>query len=251
MSSPGRTIAVIQARMSSTRLPGKVLLDLDGSPVVDHVVRRVGRARLVDEVWVATSTAPDDDILTDNLSSLGTPVVRGSLDDVLSRYALSSERSNADVVVRITADCPLIDPAVIDGVIRSYREAPSVDYCSNTLVRTYPIGMDTEVFSRAALDRAALEATTQQEREHVTPYIYQHPESFRLRNVEAPPDSRRPGYRLAIDEAADLQVVVEVLARVGGNAALEEICALLDEDPELAEANRAVEHRHVWRPEVW
>ena len=159
-SRVSRTVIIAQARMSSTRLPGKTFMDLGGKPVVDRVVERVARARLADDVWIATTTDSSDDVLAEHLDSLGTPCLRGSLDDVLSRYAAAAETSRADTIVRITCDCPLIDPSVIDAVIAAFRDAPEVDYCSNALMRTYPIGMDTEVLSRASLERAARRGDT-------------------------------------------------------------------------------------------
>jgi len=203
----GRTVIIAQARMSSTRLPGKTLMDLGGRPVIDHVIERARASRLADDVWVATTVDAADDVLVAHLAELEVPHVRDSLNDVLARYVEAAEQSRADTVVRITCDCPLIDPEVIDEVIAAYRKQPPVGYCSNTLHRSYPIGMDTEVFSRHALERAHVEATQPLEREHVTPYLYQHPELFRLRNVEAPDWARRPDLRLTVDEMADLEML--------------------------------------------
>ncbi len=246
-----RTVVVAQARMSSTRLPGKVLMDLAGRPVIDHVVDRCRRAELADEVWVATTTDPSDDVLAEHLRELDVPFVRGSLDDVLSRYVLASERAEAHTVVRVTCDCPLIDPEVIDRVIEAFNEVPEVDYCSNVLVRTYPIGMDTEVFSRAALERAAVAAVAAHEREHVTPYIYQHPDGFRLRNVEAPPWANRPELRLTVDEMADLEMMRALVGCARRTSSLQDVMGVLDANPAIALMNATVDHRHVERPASW
>ncbi|MDO8881030.1 MAG: glycosyltransferase family protein [Coriobacteriia bacterium] len=246
-----RTVIIAQARMSSTRLPGKTLMDLGGAPVLDRVVARARRARLADDVWLAITTDPSDDVLEEHARSLGVPYVRGSLEDVLARYAQAAEASAADVVVRITCDCPLIDPEVIDTVIREFDDTPGIDYCSNTLVRTYPIGMDTEVFSRAVLEKSHGRATQPHEREHVTPYLYQHPERFRLENVTAPEWARWPELRLTLDEAADLELLQAVVGRVGPDAGLRQVLDALRADPALAQVNAEVEHRHVEKPVEW
>jgi len=246
-----RTVIIAQARMSSTRLPGKTLMDLGGRPVVDHVVERARLARRADDVWIATTTDSTDDVLDAHLDQLGVPRIRGSLDDVLARYFQAAEASHADTIVRITCDCPLIDPDVIDAVIARFRQDPPVDYCSNGLRRTYPIGMDAEVFSREALERAHAEATQQHEREHVTPYIYQHPESFRLRNVNAPPWAVWPELRLTLDDARDLVLLQKVVEELPAGAGLEEIVGLLKANPDLAKLNADVRHRHVQKPAAW
>lgn len=239
-----RTVIVAQARMSSTRLPGKVLMDLAGRPVVDHVIERCRRARLADDVWVATTTDPTDDVLVEHMGALGVPFVRGSLEDVLARYVLAAEHSKADVLVRVTCDCPLIDPAIIDRVIEAFREQPEVDYCSNVLVRSFPIGMDTEVFSLAALLRADREASPGLEREHVTPYIYRRPETFRLRNVEAPQWANRPELRLTVDEMDDLEMM-RALLELTPAPSLANVLQVLDAHASLADLNSRVRHRYI------
>jgi spore coat polysaccharide biosynthesis protein SpsF (cytidylyltransferase family) len=251
VSGANRTVVIAQARMSSTRLPAKVMADLGGKPVVDRVIERTRRAERVDDVWIATTTDPTDDVLADHLRSLDVPFVRGSLDDVLARYLMATEAAEADTVVRVTCDCPLTDPETIDAMIEAYFEPPAVDYCSNTLVRTYPLGMDTEVFSRAALESAAAEATRQLEREHVTPFLYQHPERFSLRNVQAPKWAVWPELRLTVDESADLWLAREVFAELGGDADLASIISLLRSRPDLVAINSEIGHRHVEKPASW
>lgn len=247
----GRTVIVAQARMSSSRLPGKTLMELNGVPVVDRVIERASQARLADDVVVATTTAPSDDVLAKHLESLGVSFVRGSLDDVLARYVLAAETFGAETVVRVTCDCPLIDPAEIDRVISAYREKPPVDYCSNNLVRSFPIGMDTEVFSLAALKRADSDARRQHEREHVTPYLYQHPELFGLRNVEAPEWARFPELRLTLDEPADFEMLRALVELVPRDASLRDILQAIRLHPEVEALNRDVRHRHIDKPTSW
>ena len=243
-----RTVIIAQARMSSTRLPGKTLMDLGGKPVIDHVLERARRTRLADDVWVATTTDPRDDVLVEHVRSLGVPYVRGSLDDVLSRYTDAATAARAVTVVRITCDCPLIDPEVIDATISAFRELPAVDYCSNCLRRTYPMGMDTEVLSGSALKRASKEATAPYEREHVTPYIYQHPDRFLLRNARAPEWATWPELRLTLDEEADLEALRRIVAELGHDASTHVVLDLMRSRPDLVALNADVLHRHVEKP---
>jgi spore coat polysaccharide biosynthesis protein SpsF len=198
-------VAIIQARSGSTRLPGKVLMDIAGYPMVSRVVQRSRQARLLTEVVLATSTEERDEPLARLAAQLDVPCFRGSEGDVLSRFFGATQAFNADLVVRLTADCPLLDGAVIDQVVRVFQESEGMDYVSNTLERTYPRGLDTEVFTRDALARAHREAKLPYEREHVTPYIYNHPELFSLRNVTHIPDLS--AYRMTVDEAIDLEAV--------------------------------------------
>jgi spore coat polysaccharide biosynthesis protein SpsF len=237
--------------MSSARLPGKTLVDLAGLPVIDHVVARARRVTLCDDFVVATSTDDTDDVLEDHLDALGVRCVRGSLDDVLSRYALAAERAEADVIVRITCDCPLIDPVIVDEVIASYHEPPRIDYCCNTLTRTYPIGMDTEVFSREALEYACQEAMLPRQREHVAPYLYENVDRFRLRNVEAQEWGRWPDLRLTVDEPCDLEFMEALISQLGPDAPLRTIVDLLRSNPDIVAINAGVTHRHIDKPSVW
>jgi spore coat polysaccharide biosynthesis protein SpsF len=160
---------------------------------------------MLTKVVLATSTEQRDEPLATLAARLGVPCFRGSEGDVLNRFVGAAQAFNADVVVRLTADCPLLDGAVIDQVVRVFQESKGIDYVSNTLERTYPRGLDTEVFARDALVRAHLEAKLPHEREHVTPYIYKHPELFSLRNVTHASDLS--AYSLTVDEAANLEVV--------------------------------------------
>jgi len=207
-----RVVAVVQARMGSTRLPGKTLLRLAGATVLEHVVNRARSARRVDRVVVATSTNAEDDAIVQECARLRTHVERGSALDVLDCYAMATERSGAEVVVRITADCPLLDPAVVDSVVEALLAAPRCDYASNTLERTFPQGLDAEAVSASAMAIAACEARDPYEREHVTPYIYNRPDRFSLRNVRAAADGS--DLRWTLDTPADYEYLQAVFARV-------------------------------------
>lgn len=246
-----RIVLISQARMESTRLPGKILRDLAGEPMLKRVWQRLTRSELADAVVLAIPDTPANDALEKECLKWGASVFRGPLDDVLARYARAAEAYSAEVVVRVTSDCPFCDPGTIDSVVRLLRSDDSLDYASNNLRRTWPLGLDVEALWVDVLNRADHEAVERHEREHVTPYVYQHPDAFRLANLEAPEWGRRP-YRLTIDEPADLdmaRVVYSELNPVESNAA--EILAFLDAHPEVAAMNADVQNRNVWRPESW
>lgn len=206
------TIAVIQARSGSTRLPGKIFADIEGMPMLERVVHRARLASTLHAVAVATTILPEDDRVARLCRDMDVACTRGSVNDVLSRYAEAAQQLGADVIVRITSDCPLIDPSVIDRVVRAFR-ARALDYASNTLVPTYPDGLDTEVFSVGALNLACREAALGSEREHVTPFIKTRPNRFRLVNVTN--DEDMSALRWTVDEPADLDFATRAYRLMG------------------------------------
>jgi glutamate-1-semialdehyde aminotransferase/spore coat polysaccharide biosynthesis protein SpsF (cytidylyltransferase family) len=219
--------------MGSSRLPGKTIADVAGRPLLLHVVERVQRARRVDKVVVATTDQAADDPIATLCQQGGIQYFRGCEDDVLDRFYRTAQASTADVVVRITADCPLIDPAVIDKVVTRFQLG-DCDYVSNTLRYTYPDGLDTEAFSFAALERAWREAKKPSEREHVTPYL--RTEKFRVANVESESPTRLGKYRWTVDHFADLEFVRRIYEAFSGKKhfGYQDIFQLLRERPELA-----------------
>lgn len=231
-----KTRAIIQARMGSTRLPGKVMRLLCGATVLAHVVRRVQACRLVDEVVVATSNLPGDDIVAEEAQRAGVSVVRDSEEDVLARVYEAAR--GADVIVRVTADCPLFDPKILEQMLERFYVLQSgrrVDYLSNTLIRTFPVGLDAEVMTIEALERAHREATDPYEREHVTPYIYRHPERFVLEPFVGDPDLS--AHRWTLDTEEDytfLRQVFEALCEAEYPFGLKQVLALLKARPHLA-----------------
>jgi len=234
-----RIVAIIQARMRSTRLPGKVLKDLEGKTVLARVLARTRRASTIGELVVATSDGRADDVIVAECQRSQAKVFRGDEDDVLDRYYRAAQSFQADVVVRITSDCPLIDPEVVDKTVQKFLHA-SPDYASNTLERTYPRGLDTEVVSMAALECAWREAAEPYQRAHVMPYVYQHPERFKLLAVKGENDYS--DLRWTLDTEEDLQFLRAVYARFGGrdDFGWGEVLSLLEREPGLVEINRHV-----------
>ena len=232
--------AIIQARMSSRRLPGKVLKPILGVPMLGRQIERVRRSRRLDEIVVATSTQESDQDLVDFCQSIGVRCIRGSLDDVLERYRLAAQSVDARVIVRLTGDCPLSDPDTIDALIHKYAEG-GFDYVSNTLKPTFPDGLDTEVFSRQALETAFHNATLPSEREHVTPYLKKSDDiaKFNLEN-----DSDLSALRWTVDEPADFDLVhkiFEALYPEVPDFAMTDILALLAQHPEWVNLNQNIE----------
>jgi spore coat polysaccharide biosynthesis protein SpsF len=234
-----KIVAIIQARMGSTRVPGKVLMDLCGETVLARVVSRLRRARLINEILVATTDRPADDVIVAECRKHSVPVARGDQDDVLDRYYRAAQLGNADTVVRITSDCPLIDPEITDRTISEFLRA-GVDYASNGLQRTYPRGLDTEAITVEALTKAWRHAGKTYEREHVTPYIYEHPEEFRILSVTA--DADYSEQRWTLDTPEDLEFIRAVYSKMNGNSAFSwrAVLELLSKNPELTQINRSV-----------
>jgi spore coat polysaccharide biosynthesis protein SpsF len=229
----------VQARTGSTRLPGKVLAQVCGKTLLEHQMERMLRARSLAEVVVATSTMPADDAVERVARGRGWAVWRGPEQDVLARYAGAAAAFAADPVVRMTMDCPLIDPTVIDRVVGTHLGG-TWDLVANNLEPTFPHGLDLEVISLSALEIAHREAATPFEREHVSPFIRDHPERFCLGNVRSPRDLHH--LRWTVDYPEDLdfvRVVYEALYRDGGFFTTEDVLALLDRRPEIAAINAA------------
>jgi spore coat polysaccharide biosynthesis protein SpsF (cytidylyltransferase family) len=207
-------VAVVQARLGSARLPGKVLAEIAGRSVLAHVLSRAKRIPRVNTVILAIPEGTADDPLAAAAAAEGVTVVRGSSHDVLDRYHTAAAAADADVIVRVTADCPLLDPSVSGDVVERFLQG-DVDYVSNVDPPTFPDGYDTEVIARSALQRAWREATDPFEREHVTPYIRRRPDEFRLANVRALTD--RSNWRLTLDTEDDLRRLRRVFALAGGS----------------------------------
>lgn len=239
-----KVVAIIQARMGSTRLPGKVMKDLGGATVLARVVNRTRRAKLLDEVVVATSTGSGDDVIVDECRRLNAPYFRGSELDVLDRYYQCARHFQADAVVRITSDCPLIDPELIDSTVRRFLE-DKPDYATNALPPTFPRGLDVEVFSAGALSRAWQEAGQPFERAHVTPYLYEQEGRFRVASLTAGCDHSH--CRWTLDTADDLEFIRAVYEHFENREDInwQEVLAFLGGEPELASLNAHVRQKTV------
>lgn len=236
-----RVNAVIQARVGSTRLPGKALADLGGRPVLEWVVRAARAAGQVDEVIVATSTLPDDDMVADLADSLGVAVVRGSEDDVLSRFVAALDAHPADALVRLTADCPLLDPTLIDAIAGAWAAAPTHDYVSTVLVRSLPRGMDVELVTAQAL-RAVDRMATGHDRVHVTSGVYADPAAYRLLGVCVTPPA--DDLRVTLDTAADLVLLRALVALLpDAPPAWRDVVSILRARPDLVAINAGVEQK--------
>jgi spore coat polysaccharide biosynthesis protein SpsF (cytidylyltransferase family) len=232
--------------MGSTRLPGKVLADLGGAPLLARMIERLRAARTLAAIVVATTDRPGDEPVRALAAGLGVGCFAGPEDDVLARYAGAAARFAADPVVRLTADCPLIDPALVDLCVTAFLETPECDYAS--LGGEFPDGLDTEVIAAGALARADVEARLPSEREHVTPYIWTRPERFHCVEVVFP--RRLGGRRWTVDEPRDLELVRAVYARLHRSGAAfgwSEIEALLGREPALAALNAGIERNAGYR----
>ncbi len=230
-----KTVAIIQARMSSSRLPGKIFQDIAGKPMLSRVVERAEAADVFDEIVIATSVDPSDDVVETFCSSEGHTFFRGSLNDVLERYAQAAAAVHADVIVRLTGDCPLLDPIVIRTIVKTF-EPEKYDYVSNVIRRTYPKGLDTEVFSRNTLIMTHENARLPEEREHVTKYIHAHPELFRIHDVTQERDLSL--FRWTVDVPEDLAFVRAVYDALGNRIfGQEEILTLLEKRPDIQNIN--------------
>jgi spore coat polysaccharide biosynthesis protein SpsF len=241
--TPVRVNVVIQARLSSTRLPGKILRSLGERSVLNWVIRAAKHVPAFDEVIVATSEAEDDDLVANEATRAGVTVVRGPLDDVLSRYELAAQQHPCDAVVRLTADCPLHDPALLAQVVGLWRADPDLHYVSNTLVRRLPRGFDVELVRRDVLAEQYRNATGAH-REHVTSAIHTQPELYRCAGVVAGQDNS--DLRVTLDTAEDAALLEAVVAELGdGLPRWREVVALLRSRPDLVALNSQVAQKPV------
>lgn len=240
-----KIVAIVQARMGSTRLPGKVLMDIQGSPMLHRVVSRLARSERVDEIVVATTDRSEDDAIEARCAGEGWLLMRGSQHDLLDRYYQAALERRADLVVRVTADCPLLDPGIVDHVIDRFTPLlPEVDYASNGIPpRTYPRGLDVEVFTFGALRTAWSEDENAAWREHATPFLYR---SGRFRTLPILNDTDLSSLRWTVDTAEDLEFVRQVYAALGGaHFSWTDVLDLLRRCPSMAEINAGVTQKEL------
>jgi spore coat polysaccharide biosynthesis protein SpsF len=226
--------AIVQARMGSSRLPGKTLVEIANRPLLFHVLSRIQLSRRLQKVVVATTDLPLDDAVEEYATEHGVDVYRGSPGDVLDRYYCAAKKYGAGVIVRVTADDPFKDPQVMDEVIEAFLDSGrELDYASNTIEPSYPVGLDIEVFRFSALERAWLEATNEFDREHVTPYLWRHADKFRLLNVRRQEDLS--WMRWTLDTKEDLDFIRRVYSELyhGHPFFMDDILKLLQKNPQL------------------
>ena len=256
-----KVVAIIQGRMNSSRLPGKILLDIAGQPMLSRVYLRTSRAGSVSEAVFATTTDPSDDPVAEYCELSGIPSTRGSQFDVLDRYHQAARAAGAEVIVRVTADCPLIDAALIDAVVKTLLEG-GYDFAANRLPppwpRTYPIGLDVEACTFEALEKAWQAAEGPQHREHVMPYLYEgvelatasrqlatgiSPRGFNIAVLQHVTDFG--AYRWTVDTAEDLEFIRQIYARFDGRDDFSwlEVLELVHREPQLMEINAGVQHK--------
>lgn len=242
-----KTVIIVQARMTSTRLPGKVLKEVLGKTLLEYQIERLRRVKLADEIVIATTINHTDQPIVDLCRRLHVAVTRGSEHDVLARYYEAAKLHHADVIVRVTSDCPAIDPAVIDQVIAFYRDHPGqYDYVSNSLKQSFPYGMAVEVFPFNALEEAAHEARAEPEREHVSPFLYTRPERYHIGQVVYPRDVSH--HRWTVDTPEDFELIrriIEALYPIKPEYEMQDVLALLDHHPDWVQINAHVQQKKL------
>ncbi len=245
ISSQNKITVIIQARMGSTRLPNKVLKDLCGKPVLWHIVDRLKHSKYISDIIIATTILPEDDAIQKFCDENNLKYYRGSSENVLSRYYEAAKKYEAEIVIRITSDCPVIDPVLLDEMIADYTLS-NIDYMSNSLLRTFPRGLDAEIFTFKALEKTYNEASKQYELEHVTPYIYQHPELFTLKNFVNVTDYSF--HRWTLDTDDDYKLLQEIYNYLYDDNKLflwKDILKLFEAKPELLEINKHIEQKKL------
>lgn len=243
-----KIVATIEARMTSTRLPGKVMLPLAGKPNLTRLIERLQRSRYVDDVVIATTTNATDGVLERLAKELGVGVWRGSEDDVLARVLGAAQSVQADLIVEVTGDCPLIDWRHVDHIAEIFATG-EWDYVANNMLRTFPRGLDIQIFPTSVL--AEVERVTQDpvDRENVSIYIYTHPERYRCYNWSAEGRMQRPDVRITLDTKEDYELINTIFERLllqNPDFSAEEVISLLEHEPELMDINREVKQKNPY-----
>lgn len=238
---------IVQARMASTRLPGKIMKEILGKPILEHVILRLMPVKNTDKIVIATTKNARDDIVAELARKLGVGIFRGSEDNVLERFYEAADQFHLDPIVRITSDCPLIDSGVVERVINFYCERQPVDYVTTGIERTFPRGMGAEVFSFKTLEKAYKEATKNYEKEHVTPYIYENRMKFKIGIYKNDVDYSH--HRWTVDTIEDFElvnIIYSKLYRQKANFSFGDILHLFEEEPELIKINQDIRQKVFW-----
>jgi len=242
-----RTAAIIEVRMTSTRLPGKVLRRVVGKPLLELLIERLRQAVTLDTIVVATTTNATDDVIAELAERIGVGCYRGSEDDVLDRVLEAARSVSASTIVEVTGDCPLMDPQVVDRVVRTLYER-GCDYASNILERTFPRGLDVQAFKTSVLERVAELTQDPVDHEHVSLYIYEHPELFSLASVVSGLPARHADLRLTVDTVDDLSVISAVFEELyprNPSFGLRDIVDMADRRPDVLAQNASVSQKPV------
>ncbi len=245
-----KVVATIEARMGSSRLPGKVLAPIMGRPSLSWIIERVKRAKTVDEIVVATTTKAADDKIATLAKAERVGVFRGSEEDVLGRVVQAGEKLGADILVRLTADCPLADWRIVDGLVKIYQSG-NYDYVSNVIERSFPLGFDVEVLSFKKLQEIEKMVVEQVYREHPPYYFYSHPREFRLKNWKAKDKMYWPDLRVTLDTKEDYLVLTKIFEELYPNNSdfsAEDVVELMRRHPEWVVLSSQIKHRHLPRP---
>lgn len=239
-------VATIEARMTSSRLPGKVLLPIGGQPALGLLINRLKQSRYLDAIIVATTTNETDDSIQALAEECGVLCFRGSETDVLGRVVGAAQQASAEIIVEITGDCPFVDPALVDRGIEEFFSHP-VDYASNTIPSSYPNGFDVQVFPRTVLEEVEQKTFDPIDRTHVSYYIYQHPEMYRLHAWGAPPEWHSPELRVTLDEQADYQVLCAIYDGLKhmSNFGVTDVITFLRHHPDIIEINSHVRQKEA------
>jgi len=242
-----KIVATIEARMTSSRLPGKVLMETAGKPLLELMIERLSRVPSLDGIVIATTVNQTDNPIANLAARLGIGCYRGSEDDVLQRVLDTARAFDADVIVETTGDCPLIDPDLVEICVQGYLDS-GVDYASNVLQRTYPVGMDTQVFATDILADVASRTDDVNDHEHVSLYIYRHPEIYSLKNFPGPEELTHPEMGLTLDTQEDFDLIAKIFETLypqNPKFGLADVLALVKRRPELLTINQNIRRKHV------
>lgn len=245
MKADLKVVAIIQARMGSKRLPGKILAPVAGEPLLAHIVNRISPAKLIDQLIVATTQSPNDNDVEKLMNKLNVPCFRGSEEDCLDRFYQAAKKYGADIIVRLTGDNPLIDSEFVDWMIEQYLLfSPPYDYIDSALSKTFPVGLSVEIFSFLALTKAWKEEKNIQLREHVTPFIYRQPNLFRIKCLVNPINYSH--MRWTMDTPQDLVFIRHIFDHFGHDQfSWRDVIALLEEHPKWLEINQNIEQKII------
>lgn len=244
-----KVVCLVQARVGSTRLPGKILKEICGKTILHHEIDRLKKCKEIDEIVIATTDKEDDDKIVNEAKKLSVKYFRGSENDVLSRFYYSAKENNADIIVRVTSDCPCIDFEILDKMLIYFKDKykeKQVDYLSNTIKRTYPRGYDIEIFTFSALEKSYINAEKEYEREHVTPYIYDKTNNFLKLSFENKEDYSE--YRVTLDTIEDFIVIKNIFENLyykNPYFKLNDVVQYLNNNLHIVDINKHIEQKKL------